>query len=399
MTLACSHYRFDGQRHGCAVMGECKPIQAGPDISGCPEFHNHHHRNGRTRTKALALAPAPETTGKRPPCANLGQWTGEMRTCRSCKGKTELKVMACSEYKVCTIGKKIPGMACCEGCGSYRKPPAVEPLRITTVDLPKHYNCSTISWRGQRLLASRLDRDGVPGVYLSELGDDLQPIWTYELVMSIADRQLIAEDPRLFVYQGHLHVSFSSFNGKATDILVARLSEDLQVEHIWQPILKDRQTWEKSWLFFEHDSGLRSVYSVNPHVILAHDGARASKAHQVSHRFRWPVHMRGGAITRVGNEWFHWFHTMKKVSDHYFYSVGVYTFASEPPFAPLRCIPDPVLLPSNADRPIGYNKTVIFPCGVYVDDGRFVLSCGYHDRECRIVEFDAAAVDRALVRI
>lgn len=40
MAFPCSHYRYEGTRYGCAVLGECKPIKRGPDVSGCPSFHS-----------------------------------------------------------------------------------------------------------------------------------------------------------------------------------------------------------------------------------------------------------------------------------------------------------------------------------------------------------------------
>lgn len=52
-------------------------------------------------------------------CINLGELTGERRQCPSCNGNVEVKLMTCSVYGSCTIGKKIDGIACCQGCPDY----------------------------------------------------------------------------------------------------------------------------------------------------------------------------------------------------------------------------------------------------------------------------------------
>lgn len=41
-----------------------------------------------------------------------------LQKCESCNG-TKLKVFACSEFAECTIGKEIPGIACCLGCEKF----------------------------------------------------------------------------------------------------------------------------------------------------------------------------------------------------------------------------------------------------------------------------------------
>lgn len=393
MTLPCSHYRYDGKRHGCELLGECVPIQQGPDLTGCPSFHNPRHKATKT-----PKAKSPTKAEARPPCGNLGAATGDTVTCPTCTGNVQLKVFTCTEHGTCTIGKKAPGVACCDGCNSYRKPDSIRPVSSMTVDLPGHYNCALLEWHGQTLLASRLDRGGKAGVYLSELFEG-RPLWTYELEMHHDGKRITAEDPRLFVHQGRLHIAFHTYNGKASSIAVAELSHDLQVERVWLPQYAERNSWEKNWCFFEEDGALYSLYSINPHVVLVHAGGHVHKAFQQSHSFRWPMHMRGGAICRVGDEYYHWFHTTKQTNKHYLYTMGLYTFSAKPPFKPLRAIADPVFVPVDKERPIGFNKSVIFPCGADLQNGQWRVSVGIHDAECRIIAFDAADIEKRLVKI
>ena len=75
--------------------------------------------------------------------------------------------------------------------------------------------------------------------------------------------------------------------------------------------------------------------------------------------------------------------------------MGLYTFATRPPFAIRRFTPLPILSPDD-DRPAHMVKSVVFPCGAILRAGRWIVSYGYHDRECRIASFDAGLVERRL---
>lgn len=52
-------------------------------------------------------------------CQHLGAATGE-RQCASCRGGGyRIKVFACALHVECTIGKQLPGIACCASCSHF----------------------------------------------------------------------------------------------------------------------------------------------------------------------------------------------------------------------------------------------------------------------------------------
>jgi len=53
------------------------------------------------------------------PCANLGDQLSTEQ-CDSCQGTVKIKTFACAVHGRCTLGKKLPEIACCQGCGDYR---------------------------------------------------------------------------------------------------------------------------------------------------------------------------------------------------------------------------------------------------------------------------------------
>ncbi len=385
MLKPCVNYSWNGihvePHHACKVNGECKPIQDGPDVSGCDDFQ---------------LVKAEVT------CMHLGKPTGEKVDCVSCSEKrptpTLLKTHDCEVHGVCVLGKeKVAGVMNCADCPNHLVPRDFpRPERTIRIDIPKHYNCSLIEWNAQTLLATRKDA-GKAQVHLSELDGQYRPYWTQQLVMEENGKEISAEDPRLFVYAGQLHVGFTTYDKDAASVMIARLSSELQVESVMRPKLKDRQSWEKNWMFFDHEGELHSIYAVSPHTILRHKGESAEKAYQVSHGFRWPSVMRGGAAPiRICDEYYHWFHAMQMVKEEFRYTAGLYTFEAQPPFAIRRVISNPMLFPDYGDRPKGWKKSVVYPCGAVLKNGKWLLSYGHQDRQCCIAIFDADKVERAL---
>lgn len=49
----------------------------------------------------------------------MAEPTGEVRQCRTCAGRVEIKLMLCAIHKVCTSHKELPGVVCCQTCPDY----------------------------------------------------------------------------------------------------------------------------------------------------------------------------------------------------------------------------------------------------------------------------------------
>lgn len=131
MLSPCSHYRYEGDSYGCAILGECKPIQAGPDLSACPSFH------GQQRKPTSAAKRAGPQQGR---CVYLGDpikredGLRETVECPPCAAKAgrpiRLPVVACGIHGRCTIDRRVEGAACCNGCGDKVVGTSKPPLSI-----------------------------------------------------------------------------------------------------------------------------------------------------------------------------------------------------------------------------------------------------------------------------
>lgn len=284
---------------------------------------------------------------------------------------------------------------------------AVCPRRLARSGDGTHYNASLLRHGGRLLLAYRTGTSG-SNLHVALLNGSFQA--TQTTPVKVAHRQCAAgrEDPRLFAHRGRLHLAFVGveFIGKdriRTSMLLARLRDDFSVEEMWAPEYGRRATWEKNWSFFSHEDELYCVYSVQPHVILHCHGHDAFPFCETQTRLPWSGGLlRGGASpVRVGDEYWHWFHGRLQKDGLIVYNAGVVTFEARPPFRPRRITPRPLLTPEHAiaQRTAGDWKDVVFVCGAALEDGRWLVSAGVHDREIEVYEFDHQAVEKAMVRV
>jgi hypothetical protein len=184
--------------------------------------------------------------------------------------------------------------AICESCADRRThtPKLLGRQRLDPQQLlpaEHQFNCSMILYGGKLLLAYRLHWANAR-IVLAQLDDRLKAVNNHTLQLRLGQAQ---EDPRLFVFRGDLHVSYSALYRQGdrawTDVCYARLEQDASggwyVSDEFCPHYVGRTTWEKYWGFFEYDGELLAVYSISPHRVLRIDGNRAELIADVQTRF------------------------------------------------------------------------------------------------------------------
>lgn len=268
-----------------------------------------------------------------------------------------------------------------------------------------HFNASLIRFKKRLLLAYRVGTSG-SRVHVAALDDNLNPVASVPLLLRHSQSIAGQEDPRLFVHNGNLYCSFVGVEfvrpgEPRTSQMLARLSDDLRVEEIVSPALDGRQHWEKNWVFFSALGELWSVYQIDPHIVLHHRGSDAHTFAEVDWKLIWDGGLlRGGAPpVLVGEEFYHWFHGRKVLGSITTYNTGVYTFEAKPPFKPLRVTPLPVQWPDHERMTPGDWKSVTFCCGSLLENGKWLVSYGQHDREIGVAEFDFDEVEKAMVKV
>lgn len=374
------------------------------------------------RVSATNAALSPPTPPASPTCLHRGD---ELTSA----GKIALGLAPHKSWAPCDKGLGIQGHSCaCEGCGPNCREYTTDgtaPLRtvnIVGLHPDKHTtNCSILRHNGRTLLAYRVGWES-SNVRLCELDAAYRPIAGTDKILALVHPHAMGgqEDPRLFVYAGKLHVAFIGV--RATSLtdrtpiprqLFARLTDDGQVKHVWEPIYQRSARIEKNWQPFEYDGTLYVVYSMNPWRILRLENGMAYEFAE-GLGLTWDYgDCRGGAPpVRRGDRYYAFFHGTDKrpqAGDRRvpsIYTMGAVEFAGTPPFQPLRITPHPILSPDMSQVPPGpadregakWFAATVYPCGAFADEerNRWVVSFGFHDHWCRVAEFSFDQIEATL---
>jgi predicted GH43/DUF377 family glycosyl hydrolase len=347
-------------------------------------------------------------------CAHRGGPTGQTAPCRTCGGRVELKLYACAVHGTCTLGRKVEGHGCCQGCPDRPKPPAppdaLPPSRLVRVGPERlaarrdgySFNASRIRYRDRILMAHR---DGWAGsdIHVAELTESYEVVRSTRLRLRHPRAAGGREDPRLYLFGGRPEVMFTGVErvGRTirTSVLYARLGDDLSVGEVFYPELDGRnEPMEKNWSPFEYDGERLAVYQTGPrHEIVRLSGNKAERVAGEVVGLPWSGGvMRGGAPpVRVGDRFYHWFHGRVGSPKAPTYNVGLSVFEARPPFKVVAMTPSPVMWGDPNDRD-GCYAAVRFPCGAALHNGNWEVSMGWNDRKIKVAVWDAAAVDRHL---
>lgn len=339
-------------------------------------------------------------------CANRGPAVRNLGVgCSSCV------VYKCKEFGECTLGEHLDRGAvprCSRECKGYTPAAAASwPRHFDELNLApgmpgSRFNLALLPTETGYLLAWRNATSG-SDVFVTRADKFLRPAGeAVRLNLHHPAATFSREDPRLFYHRGAVHVSYVGVVGPhgPTNVLYARLGEDLAVEQIYCPQYAGRNKWEKNWSFFSHDDELYAVYSIAPHRVLAIDGDKAELAHETPTRGPWSGgEARGGATpVRVGDEYVSFFHARSHHDGHLAYEMGAYTFAAEPPFYFQRMTPRPILVADRKTKPAAVPYPVVFPCGAVLLGEDWIVSMGVHDRWSELHRFAAVDVDAQLLR-
>ncbi len=351
-----------------------------------------------------ARAPVPVAASLA--CVKRGAQTGAV-LCGTCAGRVELKVYACSGgHGACAVTAGA-GVKQCAQCAERRTgwPKQYDEVNLWPGVPGKRFNPSIIRWRGDLLMCFRNGWKG-SDLYIGRVTEEYEPTGdATRLEIRHPDASYGREDPRLFVHKGQLHVVFAGVMGgktfSHTNVLYACLGPNFEVEEVVHPRIEDRNTWEKNHAYFSHDGTLYGVYSIDPHVILKIEDGKAVKVHSEPAGFPWAGgERRGGAgPVRVGNEYWHFFHDRVTQDGLSTYRTGLYVFEAEPPFRPIRYVPDPLLWADHKTRPEGQYCAALFACGAVRTDDEWVVSHGAHDRWTELHKLKHAALEQRLVPV
>ena len=290
----------------------------------------------------------------------------------------------------------------------------LEPLNRIALK-PFGYNPSIARIGGRMFMAYRWHEEDTPAtsIVMAQIDDHWNPLETVEIRVPKGGGIQSIDDPRLFVYEGELHISYvaSTWPDKTPKSTVhyARLARDGQ---FWTLIdstridygKNDGTAMEKNWIFFERDQKLFCIYHNDPQqVVLQVVGDQVITEHK-SPTPHWPWgKIHGGTVPMpYKDKLLRFFHTRldnEPAPTRWRYYMGACLMNPEPPFEIVQVCREPIARGSEADdltdlqrsSCIHHKKSVVFPGGCVQDGNDFLVSIGINDCECavaRIAESD-----------
>jgi predicted GH43/DUF377 family glycosyl hydrolase len=214
-------------------------------------------------------------------------------------------------------------------------------------------------------------------------------------------RHMSFEDPRLFTFNGHLHISYtvSRIPAKPAYCIVqyGRLVyEDgsLMIRDEQQPAF-GRNDWtgqEKNFVFFEHEKDLFFLYQNSPVQTVVHalSGARFESEFP-----DWAWGDPHGGTTPLRYEdglWIRFFHSRTMTGPKpwpWRYYMGAAIMEDRPPFKTVAISRHPILVGNEGyAKPYPFKPKVVFSGGAIALGGKYVVSVGVNDSESCLVSLD-----------
>ena len=211
------------------------------------------------------------------------------------------------------------------------------------------------------------------------------------------------EDVRMFSHRGSTLASFTlagqTSEGWVCQMLLGEINEARELAWVGALPSPVGATVEKNWMFFSHEGKLFTLYYPAPHVVYEvklHE--RKATLGEKWEAENWKSaelmeNSRGGAPPfRVGDEFYHFYHTQHRHGRGVAYQVGLYTFDVKPPWNLKRVLKGPLLSMVPSKRELD----CIFPVGAYLEKEKWHLSCGIQDHETMAITLDYHDLERLL---
>lgn len=286
--------------------------------------------------------------------------------------------------------------------------------RGKSIRVTNHLNCSFIKYKEKIIFVYRMESNPwcsftkIGICYMNYSDGNYYPIKESNKVLNLYSdlhgysKGYHVEDPRLFIYNDELYISYCDGYQMAQAKINHETLEASDSFYINKP---SKSRTEKNWTFFQHKENLYSVYSINPHVIFQMNGSNFEKKFETSFKSQWKWgELRGGTSPiKTKDGYLSFFHSsidMPNNGRQYF--VGAYLFDLQPPFSVIAISQDPIIAGEFVSESIPRLSSkifVVFPGGVIENKSGYNISFGYNDYQARIVHVSNELLKQNMVFI
>ena len=285
-------------------------------------------------------------------------------------------------------------------------------FKVQSLIGPKErYNPAMIRFGDHAVLVYRTGVGGEGRLYSGTLGSNFSCRTSSFAALPVDAPEFQSfEDPRFFVLDGQLHLYVTAYRRQpaCSRPLIAAFNSPHGLGTITFPMYPIRQDFEKNWVFFEHAGELWATYWMAGgihHVVSLRDSV-ATPRYETRYTLHWRWgDVRGGTnlIRHNGLLW-GFFHSSQKWGEMYKYYMGAYAMEPYPPFRIVRMSRSPLYTPVEviriADRfGPGCPKQVIFPTGLILTRGNWVVAAGYNDRDIKLLKISHSELAHTMLDV
>ena len=227
-----------------------------------------------------------------------------------------------------------------------------------------------------------------------------------EVTLPDSFKSCSVEDMRIFRFNEKTLASFTlagqTEKGWQGQTVLAEINDEREFAWVHPVASPKGLHLEKNWSFFSWAMRLFCVYYPAPHEVYEiafQEGKPITTTRWEAENWLTAGFMenaRGGAPpVRVGDEFYHFYHTQHRHGHGTAYQTGLYTFEARPPWNVKRIIRGPLLGLTPSKRPCD----VLFAMGAFIEKDRWQLSCGLMDQETVAVSLGFDDVERLLEKV
>lgn len=281
-----------------------------------------------------------------------------------------------------------------------------------TIKVTTWFNGSVCEYDGKRYMAYRID--AMPWtvntrIAMCMLDDNWQPVADTNWLLDLPYCDSFAEDPRLFIHQGAMHISYADGCAIGLGIVWPGSNVVTSLRFLEKPY---KRRMEKNWTFFSHKGLLYCVYKTVPHMVYRVNEDKIESC--CSHDFHqpdswvwgWGDQVGGGSCpVKFDGKYYSFFHTrvqipVKAIINRQ-YHMGCYVFDAET-FKPVAVSKVPLMSGTYLDPELpsgGKGKAVIFPMSAIHEprSSSWRITAGINDYEIWHIDIEEKQLQENLI--
>jgi hypothetical protein len=250
-----------------------------------------------------------------------------------------------------------------------------------------HYNPSIIRFQKKTIMAWRSNQHQSK-LKIASLNNN----WKAEFVKELKIDKISVEDPKLFIFQKELYISYHVLDEYGFNQHYGKLNENLDIVEEYQIQYAEGGIYTKNWAFFQHKDELFALVSVRPHVVLKIRDGIVESTIEFPNDLCGDNLMCGAPPVLYENDYYVFYNKRENNKS----VIGVYTFDDS--FKPKEYIDAAIL--EDKLQVVGKNTyDSLFCSGAFHKRDQWFISYGYNSNWCNLIVLGSQNIRSNLINV